>query len=67
MTLHDKGWSRCSDCESRSGLREVPKVRQEDFVLLLKKIAVGVAVAVVPLIIIVSALWLTRAILGARP
>ncbi|HEY1253685.1 MAG TPA: hypothetical protein VGF01_02755 [Terracidiphilus sp.] len=42
-------------------------MHQRDFVLLLKKIGVGVVVAVVPLIIIASALWLTRTILGARP
>jgi len=31
-----------------------------DFVLLAKKILVGIAVAVVPLAFLISALWLTR-------
>jgi hypothetical protein len=42
-------------------------MQRNDLVLLLKKIGVGVVVAVVPLIIIASALWLTQTILRARP
>ena len=42
-------------------------MHRQDFILLLKKIGVGVVVAVVPLIIIASALWLTRTILGSHP
>ncbi len=43
------------------------EVSRNDLVLLLKKIAVGMAVAGAPLIIIVSVLWLTRTILEALP
>jgi len=32
----------------------------DDFVLVGKKIMVGIAVAVVPLAVLISALWLTR-------
>jgi len=38
----------------------------EDVSLLLKKIVVGVVVAVIPLLILVGGLWLTRALLD-RP
>ena len=38
------------------------ELRQADLSLLVKKIAVGIVVAVVPLIIIVSVLWLTESV-----
>jgi len=42
-------------------------VHQADLILMLKKIAVGVVVAVVPLIIIVSVLWITQTAFKLRP
>jgi hypothetical protein len=39
----------------------------DDLSLLLKKIAVGLVVTVVPLVILASGIWLTRALLDRAP
>lgn len=38
-----------------------------DVNLLLKKIAVGVAIAAIPLLILIGGLWLTRTVLERQP
>jgi len=42
-------------------------MRLNDFSLLLKKIAVGVIVTIVPLLILTGGIWLTRALLDRAP
>jgi hypothetical protein len=42
-------------------------MRLNDLTLLLKKIAVGVAVTLVPLLILTGGIWLTRTLLDRTP